>query len=166
MLVGTKGFAKVFERGLGAGDHAVEVVFMTGVVVDLDGHIAPFILLHCIARRLVGKEIKDRHVHLVAEVAPPVFLPFFLQITGGNSDLVVLGADHRIKGDPVGIVGNVVALETFGIVAITHALFGEEAVLLAVLVARKLATLLITDHRKYAAAVHKGAVENYAGIRS
>ena len=92
-LVGAVDALIVVEAGAGAGQHVVDVVGVRGIVVDLEGDVAvgPVVglLPDLVAGGDVGEEVEDvRRSHAVFEVAAAIGLPFALQISGGDGDLV------------------------------------------------------------------------------
>ena len=94
---------EVVERLPRRVDHAIDVVRMLGVVVDLDRQAVPIAALHLPARRQVAEERQHRAVHLVVEVTASVLGPLALQIARRERDLVRAGADCGLEVDPVGI---------------------------------------------------------------
>ena len=58
-LIGPKGLAEIIQTFLGSLEHAIQVVFVAGMIVDLEIHAAPLIVLHSVAPGTKGEEIVD-----------------------------------------------------------------------------------------------------------
>ena len=83
----------VVESGAGTGEHVVEVVGVRGVVVNLEGDVAVGAVVDFLADLVasgdVGEEVEDvGRSHAVFEKVAAIGLPFALQISGSDGDLV------------------------------------------------------------------------------
>ncbi len=97
----------VVEAGAGTGQHVVDVVGVRGIVVNLESDVAVGAVVNLFARlvagRDVGEEIENvRGAHAVFEEVAALVLPFALQVSGSDGDLIRRRADHSVIGDPVG----------------------------------------------------------------
>ena len=96
----------VVESGAGAGEHIVYVVGVRGIVVDLEGNIAARTVMgffpYLVMSGDVGEEVEDvGRSHAVFEETAAGGLPFALQISGGDRNLIGGSAHHRVIGNPV-----------------------------------------------------------------
>ena len=129
VLVGREIGTVVVERFARGCDHAVHVVAVLGIEVDLDRQPVPVTLAHLPARRQVGEEGQHRAVHLVVEIAPAVFFPCLLQIARRQRDLVGAGRNGSLKVDPVGLAIELVVGARSFIFELGHALRLTQAAL-------------------------------------
>src|SRR5581483_5614665 len=102
--------AAIIERIFHASFHAFQVIFVAGMVVELELHVFPLVTSDVIASGIYREETKNRRLSLVMEVTSPVFRPFFLQISWDDRDLVGTGADCGVEVDPVGFRRNIITL--------------------------------------------------------
>ena len=93
--------AAIVERVFHAALHAIQVILMSGMVVNLQVHIFPMVPHDLVASRVHGEKAQNGGIALVVEVPSAVRGPFLLQIAGDDRDLVGAGADRGIQVDPV-----------------------------------------------------------------
>src|SRR5580658_6526622 len=103
-LVGAEIFIVIVQAGFGRCDHAVEIVFVAWLVIDLEFYAIRFVAPYVVAGGEKGKEIiYARIAHSVFEIAAIVFGPFALEIAWSDGDLIGRGADYGVESDPLGI---------------------------------------------------------------
>src|ERR1700678_3032841 len=105
-LVGTVNTLIVVESGARAGEHVVDVVRVSGVVINLkaDVTVGPVVSLlpALVVAGDVGEEVHDMsRAHAVFVEVAAVGLPLALQVAGSDGDLVLRGADDGVVSDPV-----------------------------------------------------------------
>ena len=139
---------EVVERRLHRGHHPVEVVLVTGVIVDLELDALELVALHRVAGGEERVEVGHRPVHRVFEDPTPVFLILFHEIAGGDRDLVGRRAHRGLEVDPVGVVGEVAVGPGRFVVDRRHPGLGGQPLLPAIVVIADLAPVLIAEQRE------------------
>src|SRR3546814_9839841 len=101
-------FARVVvERLLRRLDHAVDVVRMLGVVVDLERHVVPAVAPDLPVGRQPGEERQQFRFGLVFEVIAAVLRPLALQVARRERDLPGGRRDRGLEAHPVRAAGQV-----------------------------------------------------------
>src|SRR3546814_419810 len=104
-------FARVVvQRLLRRLDHAVDVVRMLGVVVDLERHVVPAVAPDLPVGRQPGEERQQFRFGLVFEVIAAVLRPLALQVARRERDLPGGRRDRGLEVHPVRAAGQVVVV--------------------------------------------------------
>ena len=148
---------EIVERLLRSFDHAIDVVRMLGVVVDLDRHAVPVAALDLPVGRQVAEERQHRAVHLVMEITPAALGPFALQVARRERDLIGARADRRLEVDPVGIGEAHAAARRF-VLQFRLARHVVEPALAALSAIDDLVVLVVTQVREHRNVVEERAV--------
>ena len=141
--------AEMCQRLLHRLEHAIDVVGVLRVVVDLQCRAIPAIAPDRVARRLERKVIEDRLVHLVVEVVPPVLSPLLVEIAGRQCDLIGAGRDGRLKRHPVGVATHQTVAIGSRVVDLRHPRHGSKAVLAPVVAVLELTALVVAEVREH-----------------
>src|ERR1700761_2093725 len=110
MLIRRKISGVICQRLLDTVEHAIKIVFMAFVIINLQVHAIPFFLFHLVAGRQEGIEIEYLTIHFVMEIMSSVLCPFALKIARGNGSLIGRSAYRGLEGNKVSIVRNTVEL--------------------------------------------------------
>src|ERR1700689_2360756 len=115
-LIGAEILIVIGEAGFRGFEHALEIVFVAWLVIDLQLYAVRFVSLYFVTGREEREEIiYARVAHGVFEIAAAAFGPFALEIAGGDGDLIGRCADDGVESDPFGIRGEEIDVGIVGI---------------------------------------------------